>query len=520
MGVAGVYWRRRVTALLVGAAVSGCGVAGDKAGGNDVPEPVVLSLAHSLDVAEFRPFLDQVDRLSRGAVRIEPRAVPRTADKDDDATVQYNVLAGHTDLGVVSTTVSPLWLDSLAKQEQAFRDGWFVVTMDESNGLRGVGALPGPLIRPAGVTRPLLGPRSYRDVRVAMRPDFGLRMILTNMGTIPVPHNLRGEEGIIAEAVAAPLTDIASNVYDGVVTTVTANVALGFRILIIFAGTTEKRDLLVAAAKAALPASFALRRAEDVAAVSALCRRGRVDFVTAGPEDLAALRQELESQPPADPPATDAVPADIPSCADVAGDTTSTLLDGVYEVTTDRGTHRITLARGRFDDAGQRGGYTVHGDVLVMNYPSSPGAIAYRWTLYDDELTLSPVADRNSPPALRSAPWRRVGDAPVAPRTPADGVYELTTATGEFRWTLDRGQLHQSRDDGAIWARASYTITGDVLTATYSEIGGEPLASAPVRPGETVRYRWNLYRGWLRLSPVDDSPTVFATAWRRVGDAP
>jgi hypothetical protein len=351
-----------------------------------------------------------------------------------------------------------------------------------------------------------------------MRPDFQGRMIIVDLGAIPVSYNLRGEEVFTADAIAAPLTDIASNVYDGVVTTVTANVALGLELRGIFAGPTEHRELLAAAARAAIPASFALRRAEDVAAVNTLCRRGRVDLITAGPEDLAALRQEFAPLPSAVAAPVDAT-ADVLSCADVAGDTASTLLDGVYEVPAGSGTHRITLVRGRFDDAGQHGSYTVRGDVLVLNYPTSPDTVAYRWTLYDNELTLSPVAGRNSPPALRGAPWRRVGEAPVAARTPADGVYELTTAAGEFRWTLDRGQLHQLRDDGVTWARASYTITGDVLTATYAEIGGEPLTTAPVRPGETVRYRWNLYRGWLRLSPVGDSPASFAGSWRRVGDA-
>lgn len=513
-------WRRRVTVVLVCAAISGCGVTGDKAGGNESPEPVVLSLAHALDVAELRPFVDQVDRLSHGMVRIEPHAVPRTADEDDYATVVDTVRLGHADLGVVSTVVSPLGFESLAAQEQAFREG-IEGSLDGSGEGYGVGALPGSLIRPAGVTRPLFGPQSYRDIRIAMPPDFQARTILTALGATPVPHNLRGEDVFNADAVVAPLTDIASNLYDGVVTTVTANVALGFQVLAIFAGTAEEeRELLVAAARAAVPASFALRRAEDVAAVSALCQRGRVDLVTAGPEDLAALRWVFARLPQVVTAPAEAVSADVPSCAEVAVDTVSTLLDGVYEVPTDRGTHRITLARGRFDDAGQHGSYAVHGDVLVLTHPSYPGRIAYRWTLYDGVLMLSPVAGRNSPPALRVAPWRRVGDAPVAAQTPADGVYELTTAAGEFGWTLDRGQLHQVRDGGATWARASYTITGDVLTATYSEIGGEPLASAPVRPGETVRYRWNLYRGWLRLSPVGGSPTIFAAAWRRIGDAP
>jgi hypothetical protein len=516
--VAVVGWRHLVTIVLVGAAVSGCGVAGDKAGGKDAPEPVVLSLAHAIDAGELRPFADQVARLSHGTVRIEPRAVPRTADKDDDATVLKTVEAGNADLGVVSRVVPPSGLESLAEQKLAFRDG-FTIDMGP-NRLYGIGSLPGSLVRPAGVTRPLLGPESYRGIKVATRPDVNTHRTLAALGATDVPHNLHGEEEITFDAIAAPLSEIASNVYDGVVTTVTANVALGYQALVIFSGPTEHRELLVAAARAAIPASFALRRKEEDGAATTLCRRGLVDFVTAGHGDLASVRRALTFLPSMVATSADAAPAKLRSCADIAGDGASTLLDGVYAATTDRGRHRIVLARGRFDDQGRHGTYTVPGDLVVLNYRSPRGTIVYRWTLYHDELILVPVAGRSSPPAWRAAPWRRIGDAPAAARTSADGVYELSTVAGEFRWTLDRGQLQQTRDDGATWARASYGVNGDVVTFTYAEIGGEALASAPVPPGETVRYRWNLYRGRLWLRPVGDAPTIFAGVWRRVGDAP
>ena len=271
--VAVVCWRRRVTIVLVGAAVSGCGVTGDKAGG-DSPEPVVLSLAHAIDAGELRPFVDQVAHLSHGTVRIEQRTVPRTANKDDNVAVRKTVAAGHADLGVVSTMVPPSGLESSAEQEQVFRDG-FTVDMRSSK-LHGIGALPGALVRPAGVTRPLRGPQSYHGIEVAMRPGVNARRTLAALGATHAPHNLRGEEEITFDAVAAPLSAIASNVYDGVVTTVTANVALGYERLDIFAGTNEQRALLVEAARAAIPASLAVRRAEEVAAFITLCRRGRV----------------------------------------------------------------------------------------------------------------------------------------------------------------------------------------------------------------------------------------------------
>jgi hypothetical protein len=192
--VAVVCWRHTVTIVLVGAAVSGCGVTGDKAGGKDSPEPVVLSLAHAIDAGELRPFVDQVSRLSHGSVRIEPRSVPRTANRDDNATVRKTVAVGNADLGVVSTMVPPSGLESSAEQEQVFRDG-FTVDMRSSK-LHGIGALPGALVRPAGVTRPLRGPQSYHGIEVAMRPGVNARRTLAALGATHAPHNLRGEEEI------------------------------------------------------------------------------------------------------------------------------------------------------------------------------------------------------------------------------------------------------------------------------------------------------------------------------------
>ena len=198
----------------------------------------------------------------------------------------------------------------------------------------------------------------------------------------------------------------------------------------------------------------------------------------------------------------------------------STLLDGVYEIESESGNHRITLARGRYESAGSHGSYAVRGDELIMNDAAEPNAMVYRWNLYRDRLTLDPVEGRNAPVALRASQWRRVGGPPVADPTAVDGVYELTTDDGVFPWTLDRRQVRQ--DHTGAWARGSFVLDGDILAVTYAELGGEKPAAGPIRLGETVYYRWNLYRDRLYLSSIEgaSSPAIFTAAWHRVGDVP
>ncbi|HWM04563.1 MAG TPA: hypothetical protein VNP92_19675 [Actinophytocola sp.] len=446
--------------------------------------------------------------------------MPRTAGGDDDATVLDAVLSGRADLGVTSTVLAPLGIDSLAMEERVLRSD-LAREITAPAGLVTFGLLPGPLIRPAGVMRPLLGASSYRDLRVAMRPAANASGILTELGAKLVPNNFRGAELFTVDAIAAPAADIAARVYDGAVTTMTTNVALGAAPLVIFGRSTEFGDALTAAARAAIPAAVEFRRAEENVAVGAMCRRGRVDFVTAGDADVATLRNVLPQDTRIDALRADAPPPpDVPSCAGVTDGTMSTLLDGVYEIESVSGNHRITLAHGRYEGTGSHGTYAVRGDALIMNDATDTDTMVFRWNLYRDRLTLYPVEDRNSPVALRASPWHRVGGPPVAEPTVVDGVYELTTDDGVFRWTLHGGQVRQ--DHAGAWARGSFVLDGDSLAVTYAELGGEKPAAGPIRLGETAFYRWNLYRGRLYLSSIEgaNSPAIFTAAWRRVGDVP
>ncbi len=507
--------RHSATAILVAATVAGCAVSGDKAGGTRGPPPTILALSHALDDAEIRPFLDEVDRQSGGSVRIEPHSVARTASGDDDATVVDEVLAGHAELGITSTLVAPLEIDSLSQQERVLR-GALAIELVAPKGLDKIGALPGPLIRPAG-THAMLGPADYRGARMAMKPSDSAQ--LRALGANAVPHNLRGTIAMV-DAMAAPVSTIARNVYDGDLTTLTTNVILGARPLIVFGRHGLHGKLLRAAAKAAIPAATELRRTEENTALAALCQRARVELVTATDSDISALRSAFGLNPPTQ---ANAPPPDIPTCAGFVRSTETTLIDGLYFIDAGDETQWLTLDRGRFAGNFANGSYTVHGNLLTMTPSTGLGTMVYRWIPYGDELTLYPVEGRNSPEALRIRPWQRLGDTPVPSPTRLDGVYEVATSSGRYRWTLDRGQFHQNRDGQNLWAVGGYIVAGNVLSITYSQLGGEGKTSGPVKSGDTVSYQWNLYRGQLHLSPVAGaySPAVFSdNAWRRTGDAP
>ena len=138
-------WCRWAAAVLVVTAAAGCGAPGNKAGGQSRSAPVVVSLAHALDDAAVQPFVDQVSLVSHGSIRIETRSVPRTAGGDDDATVLDAVRSGRADLGMTSTVLAPLGIDSLAMEERVLRSD-MAKEITAPAGLVSFGLLPGPLI--------------------------------------------------------------------------------------------------------------------------------------------------------------------------------------------------------------------------------------------------------------------------------------------------------------------------------------------------------------------------------------
>ena len=166
-------------------ATAGCsgGSAGseDKAGGSG--EPVVLRLANTNGQLDFTPavvdFVDRVEELSGGELRIE--AVDEWGDSAPDAEQQVvsDVSAGEIDLGWVGTRVfdtldvksfqaltAPMLVDSYALESAVIESGMTEQMLDglEDLGVVGLGVLPDGLRKPVGVTGPILGPADWQGI--------------------------------------------------------------------------------------------------------------------------------------------------------------------------------------------------------------------------------------------------------------------------------------------------------------------------------------------------------------------
>ena len=94
------------------------------------------------------------------------------------------------------------------------------------------------------------------------------------------------------------LASVASNQYDELATSATANVALWPRPLVVFGGakamsalTDDQVRILRQAARAAVEPASRFDVADEAEGVAQLCRRGRLQLVTATPGDLAGLRR-------------------------------------------------------------------------------------------------------------------------------------------------------------------------------------------------------------------------------------
>lgn len=481
--------------LVVGTlGLSGCRVTGDRAGGDLPPTPVVVTVI-STRGDEMRPYADMVTRLSRGHLVLqgagvkwhvhqlsaEPDAIRAVAD--GQATLGLVPARAFDSVGVSSFDAldTPLLVDSLALETRVLTSS--DVTGPMLEGLRplrltGLGILPGPMRKPVGLTRPLVGPGDYRGARIALSPSVVGLKVLRALGAVAVPSAFEGAAMTGVDGLEQQTESVAGNQYDPPGSTITANVNLSPRPLVLFANTAalrrlapaDQRVLRQAAAFAVAPTTqAAVAAAADGTAM--LCRRGTLRFVRATAAQLSALRSAL-----------------APVTAGLRRDrTTAQVMD------------RIGALRAGYEEA-------AGAEAPICLASPSGGDSGSTGSALDGVYTVT--------------------------TSPADGGY-LAENWGRWVYLLDHGRLAFTQENATActWGYGRYVLRGQQMVWDIAGGGGLAPNGAVNKPGEHFVFSWSLYGGVLTLGPGapttagtagdDNSPSNFRVRpWHRVSATP
>jgi TRAP-type C4-dicarboxylate transport system substrate-binding protein len=276
-----------------------------------VQRPVVLELV-TADELWSSEFAAAVQRLSGGVLRIDVK-VGGAWNLDYERVLVDKVRAGDADLVGVGARVwdrlgvtrfqplvAPFLVQSLEQQRRvlAGSSASRMLAGLEPIGLVGLALLPGPLRRPFGLTRSLIGPPDYAGATIGLRYGRLAQDTLRALGATPKAYRV-GALGAVDAAELDPQA-IAGNQYDEKGTSLTANVVLWPRPQTIAIGrraferlSPAQRDILARAGRAAAAPSLARVRREHEDSLATICRRGAVSLVTASTAQLAALRARV-----------------------------------------------------------------------------------------------------------------------------------------------------------------------------------------------------------------------------------
>ena len=473
--------------VCAGLVLAGCTTAVDRAGGGGDPEPTVLRMLNPLNNVEVQPFIDSVSRLSHGSLRIDLQSDWHKGDLGAEADLVGYVRRGGAPLGVTpvrawhtagissfDALIAPFVLDSMAVQKAVLESS----VVDDmlrgmgDAGLTGLGVLPGPIRRPVGVTHQLVTAGDYRGGAIGVNFEgevanrtfeaLGVRTVVPMLRQQPV-DDLNGLE--------QQLASVASNQYDELATSATANVALWPRPMVVFGGakaisalTADQVRVLREAARAATEPTVRFDLDDEAEGVAQLCRRGRLQLVTATPGDLDGLRRA--TMPVLDWLRQDAV--------------TRSALD------------RISSLR----------------DTVTAESPPSCAGVAGGSETHSGQL---------------------------GPRGPLDGTYVVDTTAGgdadleeenygHWVYVVDRGRFAFSQENGpaCTWGYGTWQVHDSTVEWLFTDGGGEAPNGAMNKPGERFVFGWSKFRDTLTLTavPGEISPLNFnAEPWHRIGKA-
>ena len=471
--------------VCAGLVLAGCTTAVDRAGGGDDPEPTVLRMVDPLFGVETQPFVDTVNRLSHGSLRIDDQINWHQGDVTAESDLIRFVRRGGAPLGVApvrawhtagissfDALIAPFVVDSMAAQEAVLESNLVddMLRGMGDPGLTGLGILPGPMRRPVGITHQLVTAGDYRGGSIGMSlEDVVAERTFEALGVHDVVPMARAAPIDGMDGLEQQLESVAGNQYDQLATSATANVALWPRPLVVFGGakamsalTDDQVRILREAARAAAEPTARSNTADEIEGTAQLCRRGRLQLVSATPADVAGLR------------------------AATAPVLTWLRQDDVTRAALDR----------------------------------------------INDLRATTTAER--PPSCAGVAGGSVSIAgPLGPRGPLDGTYVSDTTNGgdanleeenfgHWVYVVDRGRFAFSQENGpaCTWGYGTWTVHGNKVEWLFTDGGGEAPNGAQNRPGERFVFGWSKFRDTLTLTavPGEISPSNFnAQPWHRTG---
>ena len=476
---------------------SGCSGSVDKAGGA-VPEPTrTLKLLNPRFAVEVEPFVDEVAKLSAGALVLEQGEQFERGSAESEVEAIKALQAGRTDLAVVpvrafglvgvrsfDALIAPMEVDSMSLQQQVLSSdvATDMVSGVEGLGLKGIGILPGPMRFPAGITRPLRTPNDFNAARIAFNASAVGERSLRALNAIPVKSGFEGTDMSGYDGLEQQIGSIAGNRYDDDVKWITGNAQLWPRPLAVVANADSfdslsdaQRGWLTEAVQNAIPSMAALQREDE--GLGVLCRRGKAQIIQASSAQIKQLRdgfapvyqwlrgdgstaRYLDQIDALKAGGVTADPNDVPDCSQLSQSSAGTPSASAPEaVSPIDGNYLAKITKSDLINAG-----VPHGDVEVENY-------------------------------------------------------------GEFRIVFDRGRFAftQHESPACTWGYGTFSVTGDKLQLSFVDAGGKSPNDALNQPGELFDYAWNTYKGAMKWSPVPGavSPAAWVSKpWLRQGSAP
>ena len=459
---------------LSGLLLAGCGASTNKATGAARAERIVLTLANpNAGDSGVGEWMRAVERLSHGKIRIGLRADWRVHEAHAERGTLADVRAGRVDLAKISAGAwdtlgvnslaalqAPLLVDGLELEQRVVSGTIGEQMLDgvRAAGVEPVGLLPGPLRRPLGVSRDLVGASSYRGARIGSRPSAVAAATVETLGgryeDLAAGAGLAGLDGFDTS-----LNDIGEFGYDRQARSVTVDVALWPRATTLVMNraawrrlSPAQRDVLTRASRDAVAPVMASLRKFDRGGMSSLCTQ-HFRLARAGESGLAAWRRavapvyhRLESDPG-----------------------TRNLLAGIQTLKDDTRAERLPAC-----------------EAVQSTSVAATGPLVGTWRT-------------SATPALLTRAKREVGE-----RVEDNwGDQELALgADGRFRLRASRPGIRELYTSFGTWS-----VRKDILMVRPEDPDGI---------GETWRYRWTLFRGALVMRKLTEAPTAWTVApWRR-----